>query len=243
MQSVSNEPKGEARRFHTTQWNLVSAASGDSDEALQSLCIAYWPPLHAYLRRLGYQEAESDDLTQAFFTRLIENRLLVTADPGRGRFRTFLITSLRRFLVNEWKFQTSAKRGGNRPTVRLALDEDAELHVIENSREITPDRLFERQWALQVLQHAFSALAAEQIETENRELFEALAPSLTFEPDAPSYNELAKQCHATPAALRMSISRLRRRLGELIRVEIRKTVSHDAQVEDELRELFRAIQS
>jgi len=219
------------------------AASADSREALEELCAAYWPPLHWHLRRLGYADAEAEDLTQAFFTRLLDKRLLVTADRGRGRFRTFLLTALRRFVVNEWKHRGAAKRGGG--AGHLALDSEGAALVVaaEVAHDLTPERLFERHWALVVLQRAFQELEAEQRELDKQALFEALAPCLTRDIVSPGYDELADRLQSTPAALRMSVSRLRKRLGQLVRAEIRKTVDSDADIDDELRSLFRALQS
>lgn len=231
------------RGFRTTQWSLVVAASADSPEALEELCAAYWPPLHAYLRRLGYDSAEAEDLTQAFFTRLLDKRLLEAADRRRGRFRTFLLTALRRFAVNEWKHVGAAKRGGGVRHVALDAGGGEWAEAAEASHDLTPDRLFERQWALVVLRRAWNALEAEQRVANKTVTFQALAPCLTPGASPDNYEELAERLGSTPAALRMSVSRLRQRLGELVRAEIRTTVDSDAEVDDEVRDLFRALQA
>ena len=240
--SDSTIPKSP-RRFRTTHWSLVLSASADSREALEELCTAYWPPLYWHLRRLGHDATQAEDLTQAFFARLLDKRLLDFADRRRGRFRTFLLTALRRFVVNEWKHEGAAKRGGGMR--RLALDSGRadQLLAAEASHDITPDRLFERQWALVLLQRAFGELESEQRAAGKAVLFEALAPCLTGDASTPGYDEMADRLQSTPAALRMAVSRLRKRLGELIRAEIRKTVGSDADVDDELRNLFRALRT
>jgi RNA polymerase sigma-70 factor (ECF subfamily) len=243
-----NEPSDEIAskwpcEFRTTHWSLVTAASADSREALEELCTAYWPPLFSHLRRLGYHSAEAEDLTQAFFARLLNKRLLDFADHSRGRFRTFLLTALRRFVVNEWKQARTAKRGGGIHHLPLSADRVEQVVAADIANDLTPDRAFERHWALVVLQRAFHELEGEHQHAGKEAMFEALAPCLTGDSSSPGYDELADRLHATPAALRMSVSRLRKRLGELIRAEIRKTVSSDADVEDEITNLFRALRA
>ena len=219
------------------------AASADSRIALEELCAAYWPPLHWHLRRLGFDPAQAEDLTQSFFARLLEKRLLDVADARRGRFRTFLLTALRRFVINEWKHGTAAKRGGDSSRLTLDTGESEVLADIESMHDLTPDRLFERQWAIVVLQRAFHDLETEHIALGHQAQFEALTPYLTRETATFSYDELAERLQSTPGALRMSVSRLRARLRELVRAEIRKTVQSDEEVDDEVRSLFHALQS
>lgn len=241
MNQIPNSTSRPQRNFRTTHWSLVVAASEDSQSALEELCTAYWPPLHWHLRRLGFTEAQAEDLTQAFFARLLEKRLLDVADSRRGRFRTFLLTALRRFVVNEWKQGTAQKRGGGAKHIDISSSEFQSL-VPEGGHDLTPDRLFERQWALVVLQRAFHDLELEYTAAGNQAQFEALAPLLTRESESTSYDTLATQLQSTAGALRMAASRLRARLRELVRSEIRKTVETDADVDDEVRSLFRALQ-
>lgn len=234
-----------ARQFQTTNWSLVVSAAGESLESLQALeelCSAYWPPLYSYARRMGYVEADAKDLTQAFFLRLLDKGLLERADSRRGRFRTFLLTSLRRFMVNEWKYRRATKRGGKREIVNLGFQEGL-FNFGEPAHEMTPERVYDRNWALTVLQRAYSELESEMREVGNASLFEMLAPCLAREPDSPSYQELAAQLDSTADALKMRASRLRKRLGEIIRAEIRKTVASDDDVEDEIRTLLCSLQS
>ena len=231
------------RGFCTTHWSRVVSASAGSREAMEELCTAYWPPLYWHLRRLGYDATGAEDLTQAFFTRLLDKGLLDFANRRRGRFRTFLLTALKRFVVNEWKHKEAAKRGGG--ARHLTLDSGSAEQIVagELAHDLTPDRLFERHWALVSLQRAFHELETENREAGKEAMFEALAPCLTGDRSWPGYDELAGCLQSTPAALRMSVSRLRKRLGELIRAEIRKTVDSDAEVEDEIGNLFRALRA
>lgn len=243
---MNQQPDGHQsmpRSFRTTHWSLVVAASADSHAALQELCTLYWQPLHGHLRRMGFSEPQAEDLTQAFFARLLEKRLLDFADRDRGRFRTFLLTALRRFVINEWRYENAKKRSrGAKP---IALDPTETVNLIDemSAHNLTPDKLFERQWALVVLQRAFHELESEYRNAGNQAQFEALAPMLTRETAAVSYDELASQLNSTPGALRMAVSRLRTRLRELVRNEIRKTVQTEADVDDEIRCLFHALQS
>jgi RNA polymerase sigma-70 factor (ECF subfamily) len=231
------------REFRTTHWSLVVSASTESREALEELCSLYWPPLFSYVRRLGYDVSEAEDLTQAFFTRLLDKRLLALADRNRGRFRTFLLTALRRFLVNEWKHQSAAKRGGTTRHLPLGGPGAEQIVASDVANDLTPDQLFERHWALVVLQRALDELESEQRDAGKGEAYKALLPYLIGDTTVPGYDALAKQIGTTPAALRMSVVRIRKRLGELIRAEIRKTVGSDADVEEEVRQLFRSLRA
>lgn len=230
------------RQFRTTHWSLVLAASADSHEALEELCAAYWSPLHWHLRRSGFNEQQAEDLTQAFFARLLEKRLLDVSDSRRGRFRTFLLTALRRFVVNEWKHGAAAKRGGGLKHVSIGTN-DGDGMVVACQHDLTPDRQFERQWAMVVLQRAFQELESEYSKANNQVQFDALAPLLTRDNAATSYDELANQLQSTPGALRMAASRMRARLRELVRAEVRKTVQTEAEIDDEVRALFLALQA
>ena len=208
---------------------------------MEELCSAYWLPLHSYLVRLGLDSHEAEDLIQAFLARLLNKRLLDFVDPQRGRFRTFLLTALRRFVRNEWRHEHRLKRGGTTRHMSLGAELGDGLMAFEVAHDMTPDRMFERQWAPVVLQRAFGALEAEQQESDKQAIFESLAPCLSRDSSSPGYDELADRLQMTPAALRMCVGRLRRRLGELIREEIRTTVGGDADVDDELGKLFQAL--
>ncbi len=241
MDEFSKErPKQPGRGFRTTHWSLVTAASANSAEALEELCQAYWSPLHLYAHRLGLGAAEAEDLTQAFFTRMLDKNLLAIADSGRGRFRTFLLTAFRRFIVNEWKHENTLKRGGGTTRTSLNLDNLTNTFASKSNCDLSHDRLYEREWAMTVLQRSFQNLASEYAASNQTELFEALSPLLTAD-DNGTYQTLATRLDSTAGALRMAASRLRSRWREQIRSEIRKTVANDSEVDDEILSLFQAL--
>ena len=234
-------------RFVTTHWSLVRAAgrssSAESRRALEALCQAYWYPIYAHVRRSGHDAATAQDLTQAFFARLLERRVLPRADRERGRFRAFLLASLRNFLRNEYDFQTARKRGGGQAVLSIDYRQAEGRYGAEPSHAETPERDFERQWALAVLEQALAALEREHRAAGKLELFEALAPCLTAGGDAPAYAEVAAALGLTEAAAKMAASRLRKQYRERIRAEIARTVADPADVDEELRSLFAALGS
>ena len=243
MNEPSKNPAPQrGKAFRTTQWSLVDAASADSKDALEELCQTYWPPLHFYLRRLGFGEPEAEDLIQAFFVRLLEHRLIAAADVHRGRFRTFLLTALRRFVINEWKQENALKRGGGVSRVLMNINDVGALADAEVGKDVTPERQFERQWATLIIQQAFLVLAAEYTAAGQQSTFDTLLPFIAGEASQ-SYDELAAELQSTAGALRMAVSRMRARWREQIRAEIRKTVHTDSEVDDEIRSLFQALQS
>lgn len=242
--SVGPHDSGAAR-FATTRWSVVVAAGGETAEgpreALECLCRTYWPPIYAHVRRSGHDPQTAQDLTQAFFARLLEKQVLPRADRERGRFRSFLLASLRNFLCNEHDRRSARKRGGDRRVLPMVLDAAESRYGTEPGHQLTPDRAFERQWALTVLEQALTALEAQYRESGKHALFEALAPYLTPGNDNPDYGRTAAELGLSEAATKMAASRLRRRYRELIREEIARTVASPADVEDELRSLFAAL--
>lgn len=210
-----------AARFHTTNWSLVFAADASPD-ALNDLCARYWTPVFAYVRRCGLDRADAEDLTQAFFGRLLERRDLSQADPQRGRFRSFLLASLKHFMANERDRAQAKKRGGDRLHV--------ELDVSAADDGLTPDQLFDKQWALAVVDRALRSLR-ETGEPEH------LMPFLTG--DA-SYDALAAERKTSEGALRVAVHRLRRRFRDTVRRIVEETVEPD-DVEGEIRFLIDAV--
>ncbi len=240
---AGNNTFGKGGRFEPTHWSLVLSAARGGRQALEELCSAYWQPLYSYVRRMGYAPADAQDLTQSFFARLLEKHVLEFADRQRGRFRTFLLTALRRFVINEWKRDRSERRGGGRQTLSINFEASEVEGVLEPSHNLTPDALFERRWAMQVLENAVARLRQQQQAAQKGERFDELAPLLTPRADAPSYQETSQRLGTTTAAVKMAVSRLRKQLGRLVREEVRRTVASDTEVEDELRRLITALRA
>jgi RNA polymerase sigma-70 factor (ECF subfamily) len=223
--------------FPATRWTLVVAAGDptrkEARSALVSLCENYWYPLYAYLRRRGYSSDEAQDLTQEFFVRVLEGRYLDRADPGKGRFRSFILTSLKFFVADEGDRQRALKRGGG-AVVPLELSSGEERYQREPAHGETPERIFERRWALSVLDGVVERLRKEFVLHGRPEHFERLKTFLLGQSDAP-YATLAREMNTSEGALKVAIHRLRKRYRELFRQEIADTVADPADVESELR--------
>jgi RNA polymerase sigma-70 factor (ECF subfamily) len=244
-QSDSQPSSSLGREFTTTHWSVVliagGAASGAADSALEHLCRTYWYPLYAYVRRQGHSESDAQDLTQSFFARLLERKYLRLADRNQGRFRTFLLTSLKHFLINDWKKQNRDKRGGGQKA--LSLDEEmAESRFVAEPAIAQPaDTLYDRGWAAVLLERALAALKAEFERSGKLELFERFKVCVLAEQSDLSYTKLALELGMKENAVRVAAHRLRQRYGELLRVEVAQTVSTPAEVTEELRYLVSVI--
>ena len=236
----------EPTQFPVTQWSLVVAAGQDDDArsyvALTCLCQTYWYPLYAFVRRQGRSREEAQDLTQGFFAHLIEKRALGTVDRTAGKFRSFLLTSLRNFVANEWERARAQKRGGGQSVISLDAAYAEIRFDLEPADHASPEVLFERNWALALMEQALARLRAEQSEAGKTAQFAALQPCLMNEADAPRYAKLAAELATTEAAVKMAVSRLRRRYRDLLREEIAQTVNSPAEVEEEIRHLFAALE-
>ena len=226
-------------RFPTTRWNLVVAAGDpqgtEARSALVSLCENYWYPLYAYLRRRGHPVDQAQDLTQEFFIRVLEGRYLDRADPEKGRFRSFLLTSLKFFVADEGDRERAHKRGGG-VLVSLEFSSGEEQYQREPAHDETPERIFERRWALSMLDRVIERLRNEFVQHGRPEHFEQLKLFLLGQSDAP-YATLAPQMNTSEGAIKVAIHRLRKRYRELVRQEIADTVADPADVESELRHL------
>jgi RNA polymerase sigma factor (sigma-70 family) len=224
-------------QFPTTKWTLVVAAGDprrkEARSALVSLCENYWYPLYAYLRRRGYPADQAQDLTQEFFMRLLEGRYLDRADPEKGRFRSFLLTSLKFFVADEGDRERAHKRGGG-VLVPLEFSSGEERYQREPAHDETPERIFERRWALSVLDRVIERLRNEFVHHGRAEHFERLKMFLLGQSDAP-YAALAREMNTSEGALKVAIHRLRKRYRDLFRQEIADTVADPAEVESELR--------
>jgi RNA polymerase sigma factor (sigma-70 family) len=232
-------------QFPTTRWTLVIAAGdprrNEARSALVSLCENYWYPLYAYLRRRGYPADQAQDLTQEFFVRLLEGRYLDRADPEKGRFRSFLLSSLKFFAADEEDRQRAHKRGGGL-VVPLEFSSGEERYQREPAHDETPERIFERRWALSVLDRVVERLRNEFVQHSRPEYFERLKVFLLGQSDAP-YAALAGEMNTSEGALKVAIHRLRKRYRELFRQEIADTVADPADVESELRYLAAVLTS
>lgn len=226
-------------QFPRTRWTLVVAAGDphrkEARSALVSLCENYWYPLYAYLRRRGHAADQAQDLTQEFFMRILEGRYLDRANPEKGRFRSFLLGSLKFFVADEEDRQRAHKRGGG-AFVPLEFSSGEDRYQREHAHDETPERIFERRWALSVLDRVVEKLRQEFVQHGRPEHFERLKVFLLGQSDAP-YAALARELNTTEGALKVAIHRLRKRYRELFRQEIADTVADPTEVESELRYL------
>jgi RNA polymerase sigma factor (sigma-70 family) len=229
--------------FPATRWTLVIAAADpqrkEARSALVSLCESYWYPLYAYVRRRGYQADQAQDLTQEFFIRVLEGRYLDRADPEKGRFRSFLLTSMKFFVADEEDRQRAQKRGGG-AVLPLEISSGEDRYQREPAHDETPERIYERRWALSVLDRVVERLRDEFVQHGRPEHFERLKMFLLGKSDAP-YGALAREMNTSEGALKVAIHRLRKRYRELFRQEIADTVADPGEVESELRFLATAL--
>lgn len=235
------------RSFATTHWSMVLAAKACSEpqaaQALAGLCEAYWYPLYAYVRRRGFDAEEAHDLTQDFFAHLLESDAVQVADPQRGRFRSFLLSSLNNFLTNQWRKGQAQKRGGGRKVLSLDLASGEERYRTEPSHDITPERIYERRWALTLLDQVLVSLRAEYERNGRAELFDHLKGYLGGSGDSLPYAELAAKVGMSEGSIKVAVHRLRRRCGEQLRSQIAETVANPDDVEEELSCLFAALRT
>jgi DNA-directed RNA polymerase specialized sigma24 family protein len=246
LTSESSTPAGTARGdvFATTHWTAVLAAGRRStpqaDVALEELCRTYWFPLYAYVRRRGHAREDAQDLTQAFFARFLEKNYLEGLSGERGKFRAFLLASLNHFLTNEWDRARRQKRGGGVATLSLDWQDADTRYQIDPADNLSPDKLYDRVWAVTLLERVLARLRVENVSDGKAPAFEKLKPFLTFGRAALPYAEAAAALNLSEAAARVAVHRLRRRYRELLREEIRQTLSDPAQVEEEMRSLFNS---
>jgi RNA polymerase sigma-70 factor (ECF subfamily) len=232
----------QSRNFPTTLWTVVLHAGRDEPAqaraALAQLCQAYWYPLYSFVRRRGYSPHDAEDLAQAFFTQLLENRGLGRADPEQGRFRTFLLASLKNFLANDWDRSQALKRGGGQTIVSLDDVSAESRYQLEPNHDMTPDRHFERQWAMTLLEQVLDALRDEYHAEGKGDLFEELKVVITGQPAA--YADMAARLRRSEGAIKVAAHRMRHRYRMLMRARIAETVG-EGDVEDELRHLLAVL--
>ena len=232
-------------RFTTTSWTKVLAAreapSAEAREALEGLCRVYWYPLYAYIRRRGHEADDAGDLTQAYFAELIEKSYLEDYDPSRGRFRVFLRASVKNFLSKQREKARTWKRGGRTQTISFDSQEVEGRYLHEPVDRLTPEEIFERRWALTVLESALARLRTEQAEAGRGAEFERLEGFLTGQEARASYGEVAAELSTSEGAIKMTVHRLRQRFGKLLRGEIAETVAGPEEVDDEVKYLLGVI--
>ncbi|HUS35309.1 MAG TPA: sigma-70 family RNA polymerase sigma factor [Verrucomicrobiae bacterium] len=230
-----------AARFQTTQWSVIMRAGQGAEEALVRLCRNYWTPLYAYARRRGNSAPEAEDLTQSFFAHILEHRSFANVAPAKGRFRTFLLVSLKNFIENESRRDRAQKRGGGRFIISWEDLPPGAREIAAPDEQLSPEKLYDREWALTLVSRVLKQLQKECEAARKSELFERLKGGLTGQTGEQSYKQIAAELKMSEGSVKVSAHRLRRRFGELLREQVERTVSDPAQVEDELREILSAL--
>jgi RNA polymerase sigma factor (sigma-70 family) len=238
-------PPNDPGNFPATRWTVVLAAGGtpsaESTVALERLCQSYWYPLYAYVRRRGHSPPDAEDLTQEFFARLLEHNWIARADRHKGRFRSFLLMAMKRFLAKEWDKVKTIKRGGQVRLVSLQLDTAESRYTREPADTCTPEQVFEKQWALALLESVLNRVRKDYAQEGKGTLFQSLEPCLIGSRETQPYSALAAELGMTEGAVKMAVCRLRERYRACLKEEIAHTVASTAEVDEELRHLFRVL--
>ena len=234
-----------AGRFATTHWSVVLQAGQPGapgyQQALETLCRGYWFPLYAYLRRHGYDSHQAEDCTQAFFCKVLEKQVLRLADSKRGRFRSFLLATLKNFLADERDRARAQKRGGGRKLLSIDFNEAENQYALEPADRLSPEKLFDKSWALTVLERTMACLKTELARKNKKEFFDHLKIYLTAEKGSIPYRDTAAELNMTEAAVRTAVHRLRRHYRKSLRDEIAQTVATEDQIDEEIDDLFAAL--
>lgn len=237
-------PVRPSEAFKTTHWSVVLSAGHTSETvargALEQLCVAYWFPLYAFVRRQGHAPEDAQDLTQEFFARFLERGRFGRADPERGRFRTFLLTSLKRFLTEEWRRENRQKRGGGRDFSPFVADDAECRHSAGVCNELSPDRLYDRRWAEAMLERVLARLRTDYDSTGRSAVYARLEQFLWGRQAETSYSAMGVELEMSEGAVKVAVHRLRLRLRELLREEVAQTVQAPDEVDSELLHLFEA---
>ena len=229
--------------FRTTRWSMVLGAGRASGTALTDLCAAYWYPLYAFARRKGHRPEAAEDLAQGFFAEILDKNWVVAADREKGRFRAFLLTAFKRHIGHEREKAAALKRGGGRARLSLDFDDGERRYSLEPTHDLTPERIFDRRWALTLLGRVLDRLEVDLAAEGKAELFAAMRPHLTGEPAEETYREIAARLGMAEGALKTAAHRLRARYRDRLRKEISDTVSDPADVEEEIRALMEALRA
>jgi RNA polymerase sigma factor (sigma-70 family) len=233
-------------QFAPTHWSVVLAAAGRADstharDALEKLCRNYWLPIYVFVRRQGRSLHDAQDLTQEFFARLLEKNYLAGAQREKGRFRSFLLASVKHFLANEWDKATAQKRGGGKIPIPIDTALGESSFGLEPADAVTADKIYERRWALALLEQVLRRLREEYTHDGKEKQFEQLKPTLTEASCSVPYAEIALRLGTSEGAVKVAVHRLRQRYRELLRAEIADTVASPGEVDDEIRNLFAAL--
>jgi RNA polymerase sigma-70 factor (ECF subfamily) len=245
--AASAESPRQAAQFATTRWSVVlhagrgAAGEESARDALARLCRTYWFPLYAHVRRKGFSAHDAEDLTQAFFARLLARQSIARADPARGRFRTFILTTLDHFLADEWDRAKAAKRGGTHELLSLDMADAEERFAHVTDPAAPPDQMFDREWALAVLRTVLAQLEEEYRVGGKADLFAVLKPTLTGARDSQPYAQLAARLGRNENAVKVAVHRLRQRYRALLQAEVADTVASDDDANAELRALLQAL--
>jgi len=245
LSSSAGMSPGGPGRFATTQWSLVLAAgkrgSAGAEEALARLCALYWYPIFAFARRQGYSTDEAQDLTQGFFTRIIEKDDLGAADRSRGRFRSFLLTAFQHFLSNERDNMRALKRGGGRVPVSIDIVTAEGRYERSLAHSETPERLYDRQWCLTLLAGVLDGLREDYVAMGSERVFDRLSGFLTVDESAGTHADAAGDLGMTAAAVKVAVHRLRRRYRNALRQRVADTVESAEDIDDEIRYLLKTL--
>jgi RNA polymerase sigma factor (sigma-70 family) len=229
--------------FATTRWTVVVAAGGvrapQTDLALEELCKIYWYPLYAYVRRQGHGLEDAEDLTQAFFARFLEKNYIEGLSSDKGKFRSFLLASLKNFLANEWDRNKRLKRGGGAIPLSMDLQEGDTRYVVLPADNLSPDKIYDRAWAITLLERVLARLRDESDADGKSQLFDQLKPFLTAGKNAP-YAIASSTLNMSEGSIRVTVHRLRKRYRELLKDEISQTLTDPTQADEEMRALFEA---
>jgi len=241
---ISTQAGGNNDSFEATHWSVVVSAgeqeSAQAQQALAKLCQAYWYPLYVFVRRQGQGPEDAQDLVQGFFARLIEKNYVADAQREKGRFRSFLLLALKRYMAKEWEAANRQKRGGGKEIISIDEQTTEMRYKSEPADEMTPEKAFERQWALTLLQQVLDRLSVEFNTAGKAKLFEELKVFLNGEKGG-SYAEVGAKLRMSESAIKVNVHRLRLRYRELLRLEIANTVDSPESIKDEIGNLFAAL--
>ena len=232
--------------FPATRWTIIRAARGQDESAgraLNELCVLYWPPVYAFVRRKGNSPPDAEDITQGFFAELLARGSFNTVAEEKGRLRTFLLKAVTRHMINLHEKECAAKRGGGAPLLSLDFDRAERGYIAEPGHSVTPELEFERRWALQLLEHALDEVREDAKRNHAEALFEDLKGLISLDTATTSYDAIAARHGMTEGAVKAAAHRLRQKFREALRAAIAETVSSVEEIDDEIRNLFEVFQN